>query len=140
MRNTQKAKDYSLHLNDRTNESIFGKQFIEAMLTGNPILYFKLYHHNPYLTFKILMKNYNETMQRKAIETLRKAYISTSINWVGRWIGVYNNDSVIEEVERLVKPTCIKSVDTEQQIVYFIKRPQPGCNLSPNNKINKKQG
>lgn len=123
MHDIPKAKNYSIGLSKRTNEGAFGKRLVEAMVTENPILYFKLYHYNPYLTFKLLMENYNDTMQKKAIDVLRKAYLSTSIAWVGQWIGVYqDNDKIINQLEKLVQPTCIKSVDRERQLVYFIKR------------------
>lgn len=111
-------------LDPNTNEGRFGRQFVKCILvTEDPIRYFKLYHNNPYASFKILMDNYNDTMRIKAIDVLRKAYLSASIEWIGVWLGIKaNNVKVLSEIDRLVKPSCIKSVDADRQIVYFLKK------------------
>lgn len=69
------------------------------------------------------MDNRTDYMRIKAIATLRKAYLSASISWVGKWLGIYHdNNAVIQELGRLVKPSCIKSVDNVRNIVYFTKK------------------
>lgn len=106
-----------------TNESRFVKDLVKSVSTQNSILYFKLYHNNPYPAFRFLMDNRTDYMRIKAIATLRKAYLSASISWVGKWLGIYHdNNAVIQELGRLVKPSCIKSVDNVRNIVYFTKK------------------
>ncbi|KAI8636395.1 hypothetical protein BD408DRAFT_93699 [Parasitella parasitica] len=106
-----------------TNEFRFAKQLIKSVSTQNSILYFKLYHNNPYPTFRLLMDNHTDFMRTKAIAKLRKAYLSASISWIGKWLGIYHDKYlVLQELERLVKPSCLKSIDYENQIVHFSKR------------------
>jgi hypothetical protein len=116
--------DRMTKLDTRTEEGKFGKRLVKCLIVSqDPIRYFKLYYNNPYDAFRILMNNYNDTMRLKAIDTLRKAYLSASIEWVGIWLGIRNNNAlVLSEIDRLVKPSCIKSVDSELQIVYFLKK------------------
>lgn len=111
-------------LKDTTNEGKFGKKLAKSVIiTGNSLEYFHLYHNNPYSTFKILMENYTDTMRIKAIDVLRKAYLSASIEWIGQWLGIQNNSNmVISEIERLVNPTCIKSIDHDRQLIFFLKK------------------
>lgn len=114
----------AINLKDTTNEGRFGKKLVNSVLiTGNSMVYFQLYYNNPYSTFKILMDNYNDTMRVNAISILRKAYLSASIEWIGKWLGITNNNNmVISEIERLVKPTCIKSIDYDRQLIFFLKK------------------
>ncbi|KAG2215367.1 hypothetical protein INT46_011737 [Mucor plumbeus] len=106
-----------------TNESRFVKDLVKSVSTQNSILYFKLYYNNPYPAFRFLMDNRTDYMRIKAIAILRKVYLSASISWIGKWLGIYHdNNAVIQELERLVKPTCIKSIDNESNIVYFTKK------------------
>jgi hypothetical protein len=112
------------HLKQTTNEGIWGKRLVKCILvSGDPIRYFQLYKNNPYPTFRIIMNNYNDTMRIKAINILRKAYLSAPIDWVGKWIGITNdNKLVVSAIEGLVQPTCIKSVDFDRQLIYFLKK------------------
>lgn len=116
--------DRVTNLKDNTNEGRFGRKLVKCVLiTGNPICYFQLYHNNPYSTFKILMDNYSDTMRIKAIDVLRKAYLSASIEWIGKWLGIKDdNKMVVSQIERLVQPTCIKSVDYDRQLIFFLKK------------------
>ncbi|KAI7881523.1 uncharacterized protein EV154DRAFT_523448 [Mucor mucedo] len=124
LQNPTKAMTLAINLNGTTNEGRFGKQLVKSVfISGNSLMYFRLYHNNPYSTFKILMDNYNDAMRIKAIDILRKAYLSASIGWIGKWLGITNNSNmVISEIERLVKPTCIKSIDYDRQLIYFLKK------------------
>lgn len=124
IRNTKEIMNRATKLDPSTNEGRFGRQFVKCILvTEDPIRYFKLYHNNPYPSFKILMDNYNDTMRIKAIDVLRKAYLSAPIEWVGIWLGIKGNSvKVLSEIDRLVKPTCIKSIDADRQVVYFLKK------------------
>ncbi|KAG2194873.1 hypothetical protein INT47_002667 [Mucor saturninus] len=124
LQNPTKALTLAVNLNGTTNEGRFGKQLVKSVfISGNSLMYFRLYHNNPYSTFKILMDNYNDAMRIKAIDILRKAYLSASIGWIGKWLGITNNSNmVISEIERLVKPTCIKSIDHDRQLIYFLKK------------------
>ncbi|KAI8332512.1 hypothetical protein EDC96DRAFT_526530 [Choanephora cucurbitarum] len=106
-----------------TNEGVFGRSLIKSVVNNNPIRYFEHYHYNPYPTFKLLMTKYNDSMRILAIEMLCKAYLSAPIAWVGKWIGIYHdNGEVLKEMERLIQPTCIKSIDYDAQVVYFLKK------------------
>ncbi|KAI7898523.1 uncharacterized protein BX663DRAFT_555737 [Cokeromyces recurvatus] len=123
LQNLKLAWRHVHYLDLNTHEGNFGKHLLKSISQENPIHYFRLYHYNPYWTFKVLMNNYNDVMRRKAINTLRKAYLSTSISWIGQWIGIYHdNNIVLKEMDRLVKPSCILSVDYERQLVYFNRK------------------
>jgi hypothetical protein len=118
-----KANTRLPNLSVSTREGQFGHQFMRCFVRQNPIVFWRLYHNNPYPTFKLLMDCYAVTMRQKAIDVLRKSYLSTSIAWVGRWLGIYHdNGLVLAELERLIKPSCIKQVDYERQLVYFLKK------------------
>ncbi|KAI8382258.1 hypothetical protein BD560DRAFT_386095 [Blakeslea trispora] len=106
-----------------TDEGKFCRSLVRSIIHNNPIRYFEHYHYNPYPTFKLLMADYNDSMRILAIEMLCKAYMSAPIAWVGKWIGIYHdNGEVLNEIERLIQPVCIKSVDYDAQIVYFLKK------------------
>lgn len=108
--------------NKSSNEAIWAEKMIKCVIVSNdPLEYFKLYTNNPYPAFRIMMDNYSDTMRVKAIDVLRKAYLSAPATWISKWIGVDPNN-VVAELDRLVKPSCIKSVDSEHQIVYFLKK------------------
>lgn len=53
-------------------------KLIRCVPTQNdPIKYFKLHSNQPYLAFRrITMRNYNDKMQSRGINTLRKVYLS----------------------------------------------------------------
>ncbi|KAI8979498.1 hypothetical protein BDF20DRAFT_511026 [Mycotypha africana] len=87
----------------------------------NTLAYFRLYHHNPYLTFKILMKNHNDFMCKKALQIMRKSYLSSPIAWIGQWIGEHDGNTIIKKMDRLIQPTCIKTIDYDRQTIHFIK-------------------
>jgi hypothetical protein len=109
-------------LNTNTNEGIWAKKLSKCILVSqDPIQYFKLYKNNPFASFRILMDNYNDEMRIKAIDVLRKAYFSASMEWIAKWIGV-EKEHVVAELNRLVKPTCIKSIDMQRQTVHFLKK------------------
>ncbi|CAO0793806.1 unnamed protein product [Mucor circinelloides] len=121
--NLIKATQRITCLKTDTDEYDFAKQLTKSISSENSLLYFQLYHRNPYLSFQLLMDYYADRMRIKAIARLRKAYLSASISWVGKWLGIYHdNNVVLSEMARLVKPSCIKSVDYERQLVYFSKR------------------
>ncbi|KAI9260895.1 hypothetical protein EDC94DRAFT_610150 [Helicostylum pulchrum] len=124
VQNTDKAMEILLKLDRNSNEGIFGKQLTKCVfVTENPIIFFRLYHNNPYPTFRAMMDNYTDRMRLKAIEVMRKAYLSASIEWVGIWLGVKNdNQMVVSIIEALVQPTCIKSVDNDFQLIHFLKK------------------
>lgn len=124
IRNSKIVIDCVTRLDQGTNEGMFGRRLVKCLLVSeNPIRYFQLYYNNPYPTFRTLMDNYNDTMRIKAIDMLRKSYLSASIEWVGIWLGIKNNNQlVLTEIDRLVQPTCIKSVDADRQIIHFLKK------------------
>lgn len=113
-----------LKLDRNTNEGIFGKQLTKCIFVSeNPIAFFKLYYNNPYPTFRAMMDNYTDVMRLKAIDVIRKSYLSASTEWVGKWLGVKNdNQMVVSVIEALVQPTCIKSIDHDFHLIYFLKK------------------
>ena len=122
IKNTKMVLDLAAQLNLRTKEGQFGKQLVKCILvTENPLMYFRLYHHNPYPTFKIMMDNYNDTMRLRALQMLRKSYLSASMSWVGTWLGIYNDKRMLEYEVKRILPSCIKSVDIEREMISFAK-------------------
>ncbi|KAI9472370.1 MAG: hypothetical protein EXX96DRAFT_542473 [Benjaminiella poitrasii] len=123
LQNYKFAARYIDFLDLSTHEGHFGRQFLRVISDQNSIQYFRLYHYNPYWTFKVLMNNYNDVMRQHALQMLHRAYLSTSIAWIGQWIGIYHDNSIVlSEIDRLVKPSCIDSVDYEQQLVHFVRK------------------
>ncbi|CAO3631130.1 unnamed protein product [Mucor fragilis] len=121
--NLIKATQRITCLETNTHEYRFVKQLTKSISSENSLLFFQLYHCNPYPAFRSLMDYYSDRIRIQAIARVRKVYLSASIAWVGKWLGIYHdNNVVLSELNRLVKPSCIKSVDYERQLVYFTKR------------------
>ncbi|GAN10933.1 hypothetical protein MAM1_0432c10483 [Mucor ambiguus] len=121
--NLIKATQRITCLQTSTHEYRFAKQLTKSISSENSLLFFQLYHRNPYPAFRSLMDHYSDRIRIQAIARMRKAYLSASISWVGKWLGIYHdNNVVLGELNRLVKPSCIKTVDYERQLVYFSKR------------------
>ncbi|KAL9537111.1 hypothetical protein MBANPS3_012074 [Mucor bainieri] len=121
--NLIKATQCITHLETNTHEYRFVKQLTKSVSSENSLLFFQLYHRNPYPAFRSLMDHYSDRIRTQAIARMRKVYLSASISWVGKWLGIYHdNNVVLSELNRLVKPSCIKTVDYEKQLVYFSKR------------------
>ncbi|KAL0145626.1 hypothetical protein V8B55DRAFT_1463557 [Mucor lusitanicus] len=121
--NLIKATQRITCLDTNTHEYRFVKQLTKAISSENSLLFFQLYHHNPYPAFRSVMDHYTDRIRIQAIARMRKAYLSASISWVGKWLDItHDNNAVLSELNRLVKPSCIKNVDYERQLVYFSKR------------------
>ncbi|CEG73888.1 hypothetical protein RMATCC62417_09179 [Rhizopus microsporus] len=103
-----------------TKETKFVKMLIHCIFVSeNPLKYFELYQHAPYLTYKVIMEHYHDTIRARAIRTLRKAYLSVSLEWAKYWLGLEQEVDVVPCINKLMP--CIDRVDVDRQIVYFIK-------------------
>ncbi|KAK4518127.1 uncharacterized protein ATC70_001478 [Mucor velutinosus] len=121
--NLIKAAQRIACLETNTHEYRFVKKLIKSISSQNSLLFFRLYHHNPYPAFRSLMDHYSDRIRIQAIARMRKVYLSASISWVGIWLGIYHDNNVVLSVlDKLVKPSCVKTVDYERQLVYFLKR------------------
>ncbi|ORE09347.1 hypothetical protein BCV72DRAFT_189625, partial [Rhizopus microsporus var. microsporus] len=103
-----------------TKETKFVKKLIHYIFVSeNPLKYFELYQHAPYLTYKVIMEHYHDTIRTRAIRTLRKAYLSVSLEWAKCWLGLEQEVDVVPCINKLIP--CVDRVDVDRQIVYFIK-------------------
>lgn len=103
-----------------TKETKFIKKLIHCIFVSeNSLKYFELYQHAPYLTYKVIMEHYHDTIRTRAIRTLRKAYLSVSLEWAKYWLGLEQEVDVVPCINKLIP--CVDHVDVDRQIVYFIK-------------------
>ncbi|CAO3696946.1 unnamed protein product [Rhizopus microsporus] len=103
-----------------TKETKFVKKLIHCIFVSeNPLKYFELYQNAPYLTYKVIMEHYHNTIRTRAIRTLRKAYLSVSLEWAKHWLGLEQEVDVVPCINKLVP--CVDRVDVDRQIVYFIR-------------------
>ncbi|EIE77082.1 hypothetical protein G6F46_008946 [Rhizopus delemar] len=103
-----------------TKETQFAKSLIHCIFVSeNPIEYFKLYQQAPYYPYRLMMDQYHEKVRIRAIKTLRKAYLSVSLQWAKIWLGLEQEVEVVPMMNRLMQ--CVDRVDANLQVVHFIR-------------------
>ncbi|KAG0737235.1 hypothetical protein G6F23_010467 [Rhizopus arrhizus] len=103
-----------------TKETQFAKSLIHCIFVSeNPIEYFKLYQQAPYYPYRLIMDQYHEKVRIRAIKTLRKAYLSVSLQWAKIWLGLEQEVEVVPMMNQLMQ--CVDRVDVNLQVVHFIR-------------------
>ncbi|KAF7720951.1 hypothetical protein EC973_005743 [Apophysomyces ossiformis] len=113
-RDSAAAKDRMTRLKKDTHEYGFSRHVVYSVLSKNPIKFFSLYRHAPDPYFQLMMDNHVMTMRRHAIQVMRAAYYSMSLEWASKWLGLAVED-VPAMLEQLTQPNYIR-IDPEQQI------------------------
>ncbi|KAG0181008.1 hypothetical protein DFQ29_009616 [Apophysomyces sp. BC1021] len=116
-RDTLATKDRMTRLKRDTDESQFAQHVVCSVLANNPIKFFTLYRHAPDSYFRLVMDKHSERMRRHAVQVMRVAYYSMSLDWAGRWMGL-PTENIPAVMERLIQPGSIR-IDPDQQMVHF---------------------
>jgi hypothetical protein len=89
---------------------------------SNPFKYFALSNNPPTEVYACIVRSYDDVIRTEAINVIRKAYLSMSVTWCRKYLGLAQDYDIVQEINRLEQGDCVKSFDQSRQLIYFLKK------------------
>ncbi|KAI8881236.1 hypothetical protein K501DRAFT_253588 [Backusella circina FSU 941] len=119
---------YANSLMTRLNrENEFGKYAFDVLKCtkinrSNSFKYFDRVENAPTQEYWKIIHSYDNIIRIEALSIIREAYLSTTLAWIRKWLGLREDSDVVQEINRLQQGDCIKSFDQSRELVYFLKK------------------